>query len=562
MKYTIDNIRKDPRLQYIPNHQITDHYDQALSVKAHNGTFVGLKTGSVLSFKGIPYAIQPVGDWRFKRVDLPSDDDGVYEAYHFGHSCLQTELFSERASFYEQGEDCLTLNIWTNTKNTSSNKPVMVFIHGGSYGWGGTADPLYDGHNLINKFDDIILVTINYRVGLLGFIDLSSYSDSEGYEESTNLGLYDQITALKWINKNIAAFGGNPDNVTIFGESAGGGSVSLLAVIDEARPYFKRFIAESGSIALTFSKKEAQKLTYKIRKEHHVKSVKQFKEMSFDELKTMNLTLNEYNNFPIRDSRLIPVDLYNEYYQGKASDKDMIIGTMQDEVRYWINEIGGIGPYRLSIPVVFENNIERLSKKDKKIVNEFMAMLDMNQTWKLTEFYNEVMFRVPATTQAWYHHAQGGRTYMYYWKYPSANRHSGACHAVELSYVFNNLDETIYTGNNPSQAIADKIQAMWVNFARHGDPSINEQHWPQYDKNRETMIFDEPCSLVNNPLAKQRELIEPINKYHFNGSYVDLNYNVPSVRRYIRFIIYFIVLFVMIIKGVNHLLKKGSKDKK
>ena len=139
---------------YRENKEITVEYDESLAVKCNNGTFVGKEESGVLAFKGVPYAEQPVDELRWKIAEPAADNDGVYEAYYYGKSPIQSEWASEVGSYYEQGEDCLDLNIWTNTKNTSANKTVMVFFHGGSYGWGGTSDPLYDGHNLVEKYDD------------------------------------------------------------------------------------------------------------------------------------------------------------------------------------------------------------------------------------------------------------------------------------------------------------------------------------------------------------------------------------------------------------------------
>ena len=218
----IPRTENDPNKERIAdligeNKIITGEYAKNLSVTCNNGIFVGLQKDNVLSFKGIPYAKPPIGNLRWKRPILLENSNKVFQAYYFGKSPIQTEIESELGSYYPQSEDCLKLNIWLNTKNESTDKTVMVFIHGGSYGWGGTSDPLYDGHNLVNKFPDIILVTIEYRLGVFGFIDFSSLDEKGEYKSSSNLGLLDQICALKWIKKNINNFGGNPDNITIFG---------------------------------------------------------------------------------------------------------------------------------------------------------------------------------------------------------------------------------------------------------------------------------------------------------------------------------------------------------
>ena len=239
--------------RYGENHAVTGDYDKTLAVKCRNGTFVGKRQDSVLCFKGVPFAKPPVAELRWKAPQPIEDGEGVFEAYYNGKTPIQTEWETEMASYYPQGEDCLYLNMWVNENDKTARKPVMVF---GSYGWGGTADPLYDGLNFVKKQSDIVLVSVGYRVGLMGFVDFSSVEGGEAFPDAPNLGLLDQIEALRWVQKNISGFGGDPDNVTIFGESAGGGSVSLLPMIPSAKGLFRRVIAESGSVALTFSKEE------------------------------------------------------------------------------------------------------------------------------------------------------------------------------------------------------------------------------------------------------------------------------------------------------------------
>lgn len=522
---------------YRENKEITVEYDESLAVKCNNGTFVGKEESGVLAFKGVPYAEQPVDELRWKIAEPAADNDGVYEAYYYGKSPIQSEWASEVGSYYEQGEDCLDLNIWTNTKNTSANKTVMVFFHGGSYGWGGTSDPLYDGHNLVEKYDDIILVTVGYRTGIMGFIDFSSVEGGEEYQESGNLGLLDQVEALRWIQKNISAFGGDPNNVTIFGESAGGGSVSLLPLIAGTDGLFNRVIAESGSVALTYSTEECQNLTQMLLEETGCTTVSELVTLSQETLMEVNELLNDYNNFPERDGVVLPKDLYAAYEEGVTADLDMLMGTNADETRYWINEMGyytdlvsGQLIYSVALPVMYENNITKISDEDMQYVDSFMELQSDKKVWNLTEFYNEILFRVPALAQAESHSENGGSAYVYHWTYPGEDENIGACHAIELSYVFNNLQETIYTGNHVSEELAETVQDMWVNFARCGNPSTEDISWEAYNSDTKiTMVLDEEVQAVSDYKSEQRELIEPLLKYGCNGCYSQLSYNVPQV---------------------------------
>ena len=526
------HIRERLKAMYGENRPIDGDYDEALAAKCHNGTFVGKADGDLTVFKGVPFAKPPVGELRWKRPQPPEDNGGVFEAYYNGKTPIQTEWPTEQASYYVQGEDCLYLNIWLNNSCPDRDKPVMAFLHGGSYGWGGTADPLYDGAAFVRANPDIILVTVGYRTGLMGFVDLSYLDGGADFPDAPNLGILDQIEALRWIRRNISAFGGDPGNVTVFGESAGGGSVSLLPVIKEAKGLFRRVISESGSVALTFSKEECRDFTRRLVRASGLRKMSDLMELTEDELKKINVSLNMYNNFPQRDGRLIPENPYAAYKSGMTADVDILIGTNSDEINYWVGEIGGIVPFRFSIPVKFENDMKTLKKKDRRRVDEFMSRLKGHKIWRMAEFYDEMMFRLPAVRQAELHNRRGGRVFMYYWIEPSALRFRGACHAVELAYVFGNLEETIFTGSRPDGELSAKIMRMWAEFARTGDPSLSDLEWKEYDpKNRAAMVISREPELKYDILREQRELLSPLLGYMINPSYATLDYNVPFVRK-------------------------------
>lgn len=526
------NIKEMMSARYGENKRLSGDCDPDLAVRCINGTFVGKRENGVDVFLGIPYALPPVGVQRWKRPLPAVPDDGVYEAYYNGKSPIQTEWPTEQASYYPQGEDCLYLNIWRSSDCPDNKKTVMVFFHGGSYGWGGTVDPLYDGKNFVSSHPDIILVTVGYRTGLMGFVDLSAVEGGEDFPDAPNLGILDQIEALRWIRQNIGGFFGDPDNVTIFGESAGGGSVSLLPIIDEAKGLFRRVIAESGSVALTFSKEECSDFTRRLLKESGARHMDDLMSMSEEDLKKVNEALNMYNNFPQRDGRLISFDPYTPYENGFTADIDMLIGTNANEVNYWVGEVGGIVPFLFSTPVKFENDMKVLSPADRRLVKYAMSRMKGHEIWRMVEFYNELMFRLPAVRQAECHAKNGGKAYMYYWTQPSSIRFRGACHAVELSYVFQNPQETIFTGEPADAGLTKIVGDMWANFARTGDPSVPGLDWNAYDeKLRSTAIISRSPHIKNDPLKAQRELLSPLLRYMINASYATLDYNVPFVRK-------------------------------
>ncbi len=187
-----------------------------IEVACENGVMLGKLDGNVVSFKGVPYAKPPVGSLRWKAPETPERSNKKTECYEYGYTALQYEWPTEPASSFPKSEDCLTLNIWENEKIVGSNRlrPVMVFIHGGAYGWGGTTDPVYDGQSFAKAHDEVILVTCNYRLGIMAFPDFSQIEGGEEYRD-INLAMRDHIAALQWLQRNISRFGGDPNNVTI-----------------------------------------------------------------------------------------------------------------------------------------------------------------------------------------------------------------------------------------------------------------------------------------------------------------------------------------------------------
>ena len=536
MSKKVDKVKEEKarvRALFGENKELKTNPDEAHSVKCLNGVFVPKTDDTVRIFKGIPFALPPIKERRWKKPEAIPNSNKIFEAYYNGKSPIQTVIESERASYYPQSEDCLYLNIWVNDTCQDKNKPIMVFIHGGAYGWGGTADPLYDGLNFIKLHPEVILITIAYRVGLFGFVDLSYLEGGDQFEDAPNLGILDQIEALRWINKNGQFFGGDINNITIFGESAGGGSVSILPLIKEAKGLFHRVIAESGSLALTYAKDECKSFTDKLIKVAGVNSMDALMKMSSDKLAKFNEKLNESNNFPMRDGKLIPIDPYEPYKQGLTKDIDMILGTNANELNYWIGELGGLFNYSAGMPIKYGVDTAKISKEDMINVKAFMKNAKGNKVARITEFYNEIMFRLPAIAQAESHSGNKGNVYMYYWKEESKIPLYKACHAVELAYVFYNIDETIYIGEQADEGLARAVSTMWVNFAKTGNPSLEDIEWNKYDsKERKTIIFKKDNIKVESDiLAKQRELLFPIVKYMINPGYADVEENASFLNK-------------------------------
>ena len=300
---------------YGVNRKITDgNYDKSLAVKCINGTFVGQETDELIIWKGIPYATQPVGELRWKKALPAQDDDGVYDATKPGHVPIGPANDSmETAEF---GEVCLVLNIYCNTSCTDLKKPVMVWIHGGGFCAESQASPLYDLTNISKQCPDILFVSIDYRLGFLRFMNFERVPGGENFKEAGNLGLLDQLEALRWIQKNIAAFGGDPDNVTIFGESAGSASVTFLPLIDGSEGVFVRCIAQSANIAYCDTMEHGIHVTQNFLTATGCQTMDELMKLTTEQLIDAYLkagaidknSLLGFANFPLLDGVTLPED--------------------------------------------------------------------------------------------------------------------------------------------------------------------------------------------------------------------------------------------------------------
>ena len=485
---------------YGENRKITDgNYDKSLAVKCINGTFVGRKTDNVIAYKGIPFVgEQPVGEHRWKAPIDIVPDDGIYEAYYNAKSPCQVDDEWQRASLYPRGEDCLYLNVWK-ADDGAVNKPVMVWIHGGAFEVGGTVEPREEGTNFVRENPDVILVYIEYRLGVFGFFHLSHLPDGADYPDAQNLGLMDQMMALKWIHNNIAAFGGDPNNVTIFGESAGGGSVSLLPLIEGSHNYFQRVIAQSGSVCFSRSEAEAIACTNEVMSALGCKTVADLQKVDIEKLVEAAdaITLRV---FPERDGKYLPQNPYEAYANGAAKDLDFMQGCNKDELNYFLVSAGGPEPFMDFMNERLAKNITRLTADERALVESFYKDIKGETFDPLCRLYDQIWFIAPVFRQAENQTKAGGKTYNYYFTVESSVPLMKSGHAVELSAVFNHPEQTFVTGRAFDETFSRTLRRMWIQFAKTGNPSLSAsespdgkaKEWPLYDlENKQLMIFDE-----------------------------------------------------------------------
>ena len=504
------------RAQYGENKRITDgNYDKSLAVKCVNGTFVGKENDGVIAYKGIPFVgRQPVGELRWKAPVDVVPDDGVYEAYYNGKAPVQNGGLYEPASLYVQGEDCLYLNVWKGAEASGGKKPVMVWIHGGAYEMGGTVDPSYELQGFVKENPDVIAVSIEYRLGVFGFFHLSHLPDGKDYPDAQNLGLMDQVMALKWVHENIASFGGDPENVTIFGESAGGGSVSQLPLIEGSHKYFKRVIAQSGGIVFTRSTEQAVGCTNELMEILGCKTVADLQKVDVRKL-VKEATVLGLRVMPERDGIYLPLDPYEAYAKGAAKDIDFMQGCNKDEMNYFMVSSGGIEPFMDFYGKRWAKSSTQLTDKEKALAESFCKDIKGDRYEPLCRLYDQIWFIAPLFRMSENQTKAGGKSYTYYFTVEASVPLMKSGHSVELSSVLNHPEQNLETGRAFDETFSKTMRRMWVQFAKTGNPSLSADispdgkahEWPLYDlKNKEVMVFDE--FNIHPEKESQRKLLD------------------------------------------------------
>ena len=517
------------------NSEITGDYDKAHAVKCVNGTFVGTEENGVASWLGIPFAKPPVGVRRFKAPEYVDESDRVFEARYYGKRCYGQ---SEGGDYIQTlaSEDCLNLNIWVNTDDKTEKKPVMVWIHGGAYVDGSGCQACYSGANLVQAHSDIIMVNINYRLNMYGFMDFSSVPGGENFKTAPCNGLLDQAMALRWVHENIAAFGGDPDNVTIFGQSAGGGSVSILPVMKEANRYFQKVIAQSGSTTLAFPVgcEAAQGKTKALLEYTGCKTMDDIMALSEEALqKAYVKAVGKFTSCPYYGTEVLPEAPIELYKKGYAKHISIMAGSTADEARLFM----GQGPM-LSMEEqkkfaqrAVGDAVPYLKEEDRKYYDEFNRVCRFQEPGLVeTEFMNELMFRVPMLNQLDVQSAFNN-TFCYYWSYPSSNPDMGAPHSVEIIFVFNDRGagtRSAFNGTNIADEIFTAVQQTWTNFARCGNPSTDQIDWKAYSADdQNVMVIAGPGDLhiEQGLLADQYKAVLPlVNYYQFMDKFFTPGY--------------------------------------
>lgn len=461
---------------------------QPVAVKIDTGALSGRQASDINIFKGIPYAAPPVGDLRWRAPRPAAAWTGVREADRFGFDCMQNKPGWDATQSKEPtSEDCLTLNVWAPA--AAKGAPVMVWIHGGGYVMGSGSQPIFDGGKLAAR--GMIVVTLNYRLGRFGFFAHPALTKEAAGAATGNFGYMDQVAALQWVKRNIAAFGGDPANVTIFGESSGGGSVSQLMLMAPSRGLFAKAISQSGGGrdilpllgADTPAKKSAETIGLAFAAKAGVagedpaalRAIPASKVLGNIDL--LNQEEATYSG-PLIDGVLVTSNAAAGFAAGKQAPVPYLVGANSDEL--------GI------IPALFRGGM--VSKALKAFGDDAAAVETAygSKSAMNDRFLSDSTFVEPARYLAGTQAAAGRPTWLYSFGYvPEAKRKSlkGAPHASELAFVFGNLSALDVAATPADEAAARLIGDYWTSFARAGDPNGSGRvAWPAYSRQADSRL--------------------------------------------------------------------------
>jgi para-nitrobenzyl esterase len=424
-----------------------------------------------------------------------------------------------------QSEDCLHLNIWT-TGLDGDGRPVMVWVHGGSFTTGAGSWLIYNGRSLCAGAD-VVVVTINYRLGLLGFLNLNEVTKGE-IPATGNEGLLDQVLALEWVRDNISRFGGDPNNVTIFGESAGAMSIGTLLAVPKARGLFHKAILQSGAAQYVKPLEQAEKVAEifldivnaKPSEAGKLRSLTEQQIISAQEqlmakAQSPELAMGGLPLGPVVDGDIFPESPISAIASGSADDVPLLVGTNLDEWKLF---------------AVLDKNLPDLSDAD--LLHRAQGFVPGRHAKELLEAYRRArakrnlpvtpdelfvavqtdrLFRMPAIhlVEAQYRRHQPAYMYLFNWVSPLFKGVLGACHALDLGFVFGILDANFSGSDEEARSLSRKMQDAWTSFARHGDPSCPSiGDWEQYDVRRMTMVLGRQCLLTEAPYDEERRAWE------------------------------------------------------
>ncbi|MFX0093311.1 MAG: carboxylesterase/lipase family protein [Candidatus Hodarchaeota archaeon] len=488
-------------------------------VETKLGKIKGIQKQSHQEYLGIRYAKPPIKELRFQVPHPVAPWEEIYEATKYGPIAPQAWDDNPPISMKES-EDCLFLNIYTPNAD-GKKRPVMVYIHGGGFSIGtGSRGRLYGGN--LAKHGEMVVVTIQYRLGVLGFLYIDNISP--------NLGLQDQLCALRWIKNNISVFGGDPDNITIFGQSAGGASVSYLLIMPQAKGLFHKAIAQSGAISLkTLQMGNSYNNSRELLKRVNIspgnldalQKISLNKLLSVHKKMTGGSILSEKLFFPVLDGTVIPENVYEAMRTGFAKDIPFLLGFNEDEFPIFASYLKSKKIQQFFVKSFINRILQKfgLSKSlIKNLLSDYRKELkkkDYISNQEYDQVISDVVFRIPITKQAEAHSESNANTYFYIFTYKAPNLNA-AVHVLELFFVFGTIEtsdvskEMKLINSLEERKLSKLMMDTWIQFARYGNPNQpNLPEWPVYNlSERATMVLNTSPKVVNGSMKVEREIWE------------------------------------------------------
>ncbi|MEO7600380.1 MAG: carboxylesterase family protein [Opitutus sp.] len=477
-------------------------------VMTESGLVQGVSQPGLTVYKGIPFAAPPVGDLRWRAPRPAAKWEGVRAADQFAPDPYQGDGKGNVS------EDCLYLNVWSPAKSAGDKIPVLVWIYGGGFSFGSTSTPVHNGEHLARK--GVVLVTLNYRVGPLGFLAHPELTAESRHHASGNYGLMDQIAGLQWVKQNIAAFGGDPEQVTIFGESAGGISVSMLCASPQAKDLFRGAISQSGgsfgpSRPTTYPGEnmrllaEAEKSGSALAAKAGAATIAELRQVAPGKLPG---GFGSGSGWPIVDGWVIPDDQYKLYQAGKYNDVAIIVGYNSDE---------GLSFSREKTPEEYRAST---GKRYGPFAEKLLAAYPAGAT-SVPKTARDLMRDAAFGWQTWAWATLQARTgkskvfYYYFDQHPprladSPDADHGMAHGMDVPYVFQTLDRNHAKLTPADFAISETVSTYWTNFARHGNPNgPGVPNWPEFtERNRQVMYFSDTAFTGPVPSAAALEVLD------------------------------------------------------
>lgn len=475
------------------------------------GAVRGTSDGRVLAFKGIPYAAPPVGARRFLSPAPAAPWSGVRDALEYDASCPQSSARPEGWSPEPSlSEDCLYLNVWTPACDGRA-RPVMVWLHGGGFSIGSGSWPVYDGTALARR-GDVVVVTVNHRLGIFGYLHLREIAGPE-FASSGNAGMLDLVAALEWVRDNVIAFGGDPSNVTIFGESGGGVKVSTLMTMPAARGLFHRAVVQSGpGLRSRVAAGQATELAKQVVADlaTGTKSVQELQSVAADKLLGFHAKLGRRAMFsfsPVIDEVDLPEHPGDAIKNGTAVDVPLIIGCNRDEATLFLAMESGLEALTVLDGDHVPPRLKSLGEHARPIIETYRRTRpDASPRDLLVAIETDRMMRIPSIELA-ERKLAGGKAPVFMYLFCWAAGPLGSAHGYEIPFVFDNARPPVMPESVGRGDLAAQMSDAWIAFARNGAPDHpGIPHWPAYSlQNRATMIFDRDAVCVqNDPSGEER----------------------------------------------------------